>query len=420
MKRLLVLVALMAGVLQLNAQEKREINYDESAVPAYILPDLLTCLDGQPVKSVTEWETVRRPEIMHILATQEYGLTPQTAIEMKSKLMAEDPHALGGIATSQQVMLTFSGQGKTVKALLLAYIPNQRQGKVPVVVGYNFQGNHSMSLDENILYSPFFERLTDRNDPQLKRGIQMSRWPLEMIVKRGYALVTMDYQDIYPDNPAGEPLSVISLFPPSKDNDTKWQAIGAWAWGSSRMADWVEQQPWADQDRLVIMGHSRQGKAALWTGAQDTRFRVVISNDSGCGGAALSKRQFGEDIATIVNSFPHWFCPAFNQYADREESLSFDQHYLLAMIAPRHLYVASAQEDRWADPKGEFLATVATAPVYRLYGLDGIVGSQMPAIHQPLMQHTGYHIRAGVHDVTDYDWQCYLDFCDKAFSIKQD
>ena len=397
----------------------QEANYDETKVPAYTLPDPLLCADGKHVNSIKEWERTRRPELLQLLADQEYGRTPKNKIKTSYRLVSENPQALGGLATSKQVMFTFKGKGLERKALLLAYIPNQRKGRVPVFIGYNFMGNHSITSDTTILFSPYFEQIADKNSPALQRGIQASRWPLEDIVHRGYAVVTMCYQDIFPDKADGTPESVIPLFPENQDGDSRWQALGAWAWGSSRIADWVQRQPWANASQLAIIGHSRQGKAALWAGAQDKRFQVVISNNSGCGGAALSKRAFGETVGRITRSFPHWFCPAFSKYAENEPALPFDQHELLALIAPRHLYVASAEEDRWADPRGEFLAAQAASSVYALYGLKGIEATNMPPIHQPIQNQVAYHIRAGKHDVTTYDWHRYMDFCDSAFDHLQ-
>ena len=397
---------------------QQKANYDESKVPAYILPELLKCRNGEMVTTVNQWEKQRRPELMELFASQIYGHTPAENIDVSYEIMTENREAMGGKATSKQVKFTFSNGNKKLEAFLLIYIPNKPKGKVPVFVGYNFKGNHSTTTDTTILYSPAFSLVKEPGHPDWERGTQTSRWNYDLIIDRGYAIATMCYHDIFPDKPELKDHSVISLFSgynPQKTDPGEWQAIGAWAWGSSRIVDFLETQERIDTNKIAIMGHSRQGKAALWAGAQDPRFRIVISNDSGCGGAALFRRKFGETTEIINNAFPHWFCENFRQYNNQEELMPVDQHQLLALIAPRKVYVASAKDDQWADPRGEFLSAYHAGPIYRLYGLSTIGTDQIPELHTPIMEDIGYHMRAGKHDVTDYDWERFLDFADKHF-----
>lgn len=408
-------MALIALAGQGHAQT--ETNYDESLVAPYTLPELLATFDGEPITTVAAWEQ-HRVELLDRFAREMYGRTPAGDVDVRYEVLAENPNALDGKATGRQVKLVFSRGERQVEAYLLLYLPNAPQGKVPVFVGYNFKGNHSTTDDPDILYSPNFKLVREPGHPDWERGNQQGRWAYEDIIDRGYAIATMCYHDIFPDQPGMKDHSIVSLFPgygERADAPDEWQAIGAWAWGSSRIVDYLATEPRINSGQVAIMGHSRQGKAALWAGAQDTRFKVVISNNSGEGGAALSRRKYGERLATVSGIQPAWFCPAFDQYHGREEERPIDQHQLLALMAPRAVYVASAVEDHWADPKGEFLSAYHAGPAFELYGLQGLPSATMPGLHEPLMHAVGYHIRAGKHDVTRYDWLRYLDFADLHF-----
>lgn len=414
-----VTVLFLALLVSCSLQAQQDANYEESKVPDYVLPELLVTSKGKTIASARQWEELRRPELLELFASQMYGRTPDDAgITVRYELLTENPSALGGKATSKQVKFIFSNGEKELEALLLLLIPNGSTGKVPVFVGYNYKGNHSTLSDSTILYSKNFALVREPGHPDWQRGGQASRWSYDDIIGRGYAVATMCYHDIFPDKPGFKDHSVVSLFkgygkgPEASD---EWQAIGAWAWGSSRIVDYLATEPRIDTGKIAIMGHSRQGKAALWAGAQDTRFKIVISNDSGEGGAALSRREYGESIERVSSIQPAWFCPAFNQYRGKEQERPIDQHQLIALMAPRAVYVASAVEDRWADPKGEYLAAYHASPVYRLYGLRGLDSDEMPGIHEPVMNDIGYHIREGIHDVTQYDWLRFLDFADQHF-----
>lgn len=402
------------------AQTPKDANYDEAKVPAYVLPDPLTLSGGGPVKDADTWRGKRRPEILRLYEENVYGRSPGKPDGVKVEVVEVEPRALGGAATRKQVRVLLTGRADGPALDLLVYLPNPHKGPSPVFLGLNFGGNHTVHKDPAIRLAKGWvakdEGAADHRATDAARGRDAGSWPIETILARGYGIATAYYGDLEPDHPEGFKQSVRAQFGPgatAKLSPGDWGAIGAWAWGLRRALDYLETDRDVDAKRVALMGHSRLGKTALWAGAQDERFALVISNESGEGGAALARRRFGETTARITRSFPHWFAGRFKDYAGREDDLPVDQHMLLALIAPRPLYVASAQEDLWADPRGEFLAAQAAEPVYRLLGKDGLGVVEMPAPDTPVGGTIGYHVRRGPHGVTAFDWQQYLAFADR-------
>jgi hypothetical protein len=409
--------------LVLSDGRELTVFFDEDRVPDYTLPDPLVFESGEAVRSAEGWRR-RRAEILDLFRTHVYGHAPGSPGAMRAEVLASEPAALDGLAVREQVRLRF-GPGDAPRLDVLIYRPASLDAAVPAFLGLNFHGNHSIRAEPGILLSDQWmpdepeHGVEQHRASERSRGSAASRWPVETILERGYALVTAYYGDLDPDYDDGFQNGVHPLFyeeGQTRPGAAQWGAIGAWAWGLCRILDFLETYHAIDQRRVAVIGHSRLGKTALWAAAQDVRFALAISNESGCGGAALFRRRLGETAAVITAVFPHWFARNFDCYADREDTLPIDQHMLLALVAPRPLYVSSASLDLWADPRGEFLAAKAAEPVYRLLGASGLGTDRMPAIDQPTSGALAYHVRSGEHDITPWDWLQYLDFADRHLS----
>jgi hypothetical protein len=391
-------------------------------------PDALTLHNGAHVSSAQEFLATRRPEILHDLEENEYGVTPRLNLHTAIKVTSVDMHALGGIAVRKQVTITVSSSKDTRYLHVLIYLPANSPRRVPVFVALNFNGNQAVSSDPGIdlndvwvpdpalastpiakeLAGHIRQRATERS-----RGADSSQWPIAQILHAGYGLATLYAGDIEPDFAAGIGYGVRPLFfhpgqmLPAADD---WGAIGAWAWGMSRVADYLEADPDVDRNAMIAIGHSRFGKAALWAAAQDQRFAIVISNESGQGGATLSHRQIGEHISHLNIAFPYWFCANFHHFTGRTSQLPVDGHLLLALIAPRPLFVASAQSDPYSDPHGEFLSAVAASRVYRLFGKRGVRADTKIELGKPVGGVLHYYVRSGGHNILPEDWSQYIEF----------
>lgn len=397
------------------------INHDESKVPPYVLPDPLQGKDGKRISDSQQWMQHQRAAMLKLFADNVYGRMPGKPKNMKFKTYSTDSSALGGIAIRKQITVLFNDDSSAPSMDILLYLPKSMK-PVPVFIGLNFYGNQTINADTGIRMSNRWVMndddlgIANNKATEISRGKDAGKWAVEDIIRRGYGLATVYYGDLEPDHPDGWKTGIRTTMKKELSiNENEWGAIGAWAWGLSRMMDYLETDPAIDAKKVVITGHSRLGKACLWAAANDERFAIIVSNDSGEGGAALSKRWFGETIEKINTSFPHWFAPAYKQYNKHPELLPVDQHILLALMAPRPLYVASASEDWWADPKGEFLSAKNAEPVYALFGKKGLGVNEMPAVDHPVGETIRYHIRTGKHDFTLYDWQQYLDFADEQF-----
>jgi len=387
-------------------------NKTESNVIPYTLPDPLMMTNGQRVKSVSQWTKTQRPYLYHLFEENVYGRYPKQKLVARYQMREESRDALGGKAVRKQIRIFLKPGDSTVHIDVLMYLPADAQGPVPVFLGLNFKGNATIQPDPYIILSndQVFNSVEKKNEDST-RGTTSSRWPVKTILENGFGLVTACYSDMELDEKDGWKTGIrTTLQHELKIKPQEWGAIGAWAWGLSRIMDYLETDKAIDAKKVAVIGHSRLGKTALWAGASDARFSIVISNESGEGGAALSRRWFGETVKLINDHFPYWFVHAYKKYNNHVFDLPVDQHELLALVAPRPLYVASAADDLWSDPKGEFLSAWHAGEVYSLFDKKGLGTDQMPEVEQPVGNTIHYHIRKGKHDITLYDWEQYIDF----------
>jgi len=387
------LLGLVSTVLFLTACAGRVVTHP--------IPDPLLRADGSRITRAAEWNEGPREALLATFEREIYGRTPSTGVTLTAEVR-EDVVVEAKRVRRKQVRLTFRSEFGSAAADLLLYVPADARGPVPVFLGLNTGGNWTISTDPGIFASA-----------GRKRGRHERRWPVEFVTQQGSAIATLCCDDFFPDKDvASYPQSMQRLFPPDQrgPGSDRWGAIATWAWGLSRAMDYLVTDPLVDASRVAVIGHSRLGKASLWAGARDTRFALVIANNSGCGGAALSKRIAGETVRAINTGFPHWFAGNFRAYNDREEALPVDQHQLVALVAPRAVAVGSASQDAWADPIGERLGLELAEPVFALFGAPPFAA---PATTPG--RRLNYHIREGEHDILLADWQEYLRFAEQVW-----
>ncbi len=421
----LVLAACLAPAQVADAPDEIKagipVNYTEAKAGSYILPDPLKLANGEPVSTSRLWFERRRPEIVKLFEENQFGRTPDRPADMSFDVFDRGTLSFEGKALRKQATIYFSKDKAGPKVDVLLYLPASSKGPVPVLLNVGFAANNLAVRDPGVKAGMVFDPVKKTRVPATPGKFNFGGIDVLPIIEKGFGLATLNYADIDPDSPAGLPFGVRNLYlkpgeaAPAPD---EWGSISAWAWGLSRVLDYLETDKDVDAKRVALMGVSRLGKTVLWTAAHDTRFALVIASCSGEGGAALSRRNYGETIKHLTEPtrYPYQFCANYAKFADHADQFPVDAHMLLALIAPRPVLLQTGDTDRWSDPKGEFLAALAATPVYKLLGKDGIDTVELPPAGTPILHTLGYFMHAGGHGMLPSDWQQILRFLEMHLS----
>lgn len=381
------------------------------------MPDPLVTLDGKTITSQAQWFKQRRPEFAALFQHYMYGQLPPKPANVQARLTGTYPDFLGGRATLKTLTLQ-TGPGDAPKVGLMLVVPNSGPKPAPAFLAMNFHGNHCLTKDARVPLTPNWvpgSRDSGNRATDSQRGSEEANWPLEEIVSRGYVFAAFYSGDVDPDREdvSSGVYAWLAKGDPGRNNPTNRGTIAAWAWGFQRCVDYLAKDRDIDARRIAVVGHSRNGKAALLAAAFDLRIAMAIPVQAGCGGSAPSRGKTGESVKQINDRFPHWFNGEFKKFNDTPDRLPFDQNALVAMCAPRPVLFPAAEGDQWANPAGQFEVLKAATPVYRLLGVEGLTATQMPPLGQLVSSRLGYYIREGKHSMTAADWRVFLDYADR-------
>ena len=381
---------------------------------------------NRQINDVSTWENVRRPELIDYYENYVFGKRPSLKPTVVYSVLSVDTISIGGVAMEHtEIEADFKYRGRRMKSHYAKFLPLNIKNPI-VFVGLNFFGNSTLDTLSTLTQSNHFvmknavvktkgHRVTEES-----RGTKAYRWPLDLIVGSECGLITAHYADFDPDVYNGFLDGVHGLAEGRvhvrKRNE--WGSVSAWAWGLSELQSYLELQPETKKSKTAVIGHSRLGKAALWAGIIDERFDMVVSNNSGCAGAAQFRTMRGEDIEKITNRFPYWFARNFQSFRGNDSLLLVDQEMLLSLVAPRPLYVASASKDSWADPEGEYLSFYKSQAIYSLYDSTLEIPYKYPSANESIQYgNMAYHLRSGEHEILRWDWEKYVYFAKKVLYL---